>query len=156
MTVLRRYGRVSETPCFGRLIFHHYWCWRVRGAVPVKISTGNNFPREYQRIPRNYYQYWCQILVTFLASSTVLVIFLGDDVLLEKIHKKFPQTVNYYGDRKLLRRSILVRLGPLGVEGPRNPNLRDLLRTVRTIVKPLWQLPPSEAKNPPTFPEQRT
>ena len=24
-----------------------------------------------------------------------------------------------------------------------------------TIVKPLWQLPPSEAKNPPTFPEQR-
>ena len=26
---------------------------------------------------------------------------------------------------------------------------------IRTIVKPLWQLPPSEAKNPPTFPEQR-
>ena len=30
-----------------------------RGAAPVKTSTGNNFPRKYQRIPRNYYQYWC-------------------------------------------------------------------------------------------------
>ena len=44
---------------FGRLIFYHYWCWGARGAVPVKTSTGNNFPRKYQRIPRNYYQYWC-------------------------------------------------------------------------------------------------
>ena len=32
---------------------------RAGGAAPVKTSTGNNFPREYQRIPRNYYQYWC-------------------------------------------------------------------------------------------------
>ena len=30
-----------------------------RGAVPVKISTGNNFPRKYQRVPQNYYKYWC-------------------------------------------------------------------------------------------------
>ena len=43
----------------GRLIFYHYWCWRARGAAPVKTSTGNNFPREHQRIPRNYYQYRC-------------------------------------------------------------------------------------------------
>ena len=43
----------------GRLIFYHYWCWRAGGAAPVKTSTGNNFPRKYQRIPRNYYQYWC-------------------------------------------------------------------------------------------------
>ena len=43
----------------GRLIFYHYWCWRAGGAVPVKTSTGNHFPRKYQRIPRNYYQYWC-------------------------------------------------------------------------------------------------
>ena len=37
----------------GRLIFYHYWCWRARGAAPVKTSTGNNLPRKYQRIPRN-------------------------------------------------------------------------------------------------------
>ena len=30
-----------------------------RGAAPAKTSTGNNFPRKYQRIPRNYYRYWC-------------------------------------------------------------------------------------------------
>ena len=28
----------------GRLIYYHYWCWHVGGAVPVKTSTGNNFP----------------------------------------------------------------------------------------------------------------
>ena len=42
----------------GRLIFYH-WCWRARGAAPVKTSTGNSSPRKYQRIPRNYYQCWC-------------------------------------------------------------------------------------------------
>ena len=31
-------------------------CW---GAAPVKASAGINFPRKYQRIPRNYYQHWC-------------------------------------------------------------------------------------------------
>ena len=30
-----------------------------RGAAPVRISTGNNFPRKYPRNPLNYYQYWC-------------------------------------------------------------------------------------------------
>ena len=30
-----------------------------RDAAPVKTSTGNHFPRKYQRIPRNDYQYWC-------------------------------------------------------------------------------------------------
>ena len=59
----------------GRLIYYHYWCWRVGGAVPVKTSTGNNFPRKYQRFPRNYYQYWCWIFAWFLPFSTVLVIF---------------------------------------------------------------------------------
>ena len=54
----------------GRLIFYHYWCWRAGGAVPVKTSTGNNFPRKYQRSPKNYYQYWCWILGTFLPFST--------------------------------------------------------------------------------------
>ena len=54
----------------GRLIYYHYWCWRVRGAVPVKTSTGNNVPRKCQRIPRNYCQYWCWILATFLPFST--------------------------------------------------------------------------------------
>ena len=43
----------------GRLIFYHYWCWRAGGAAPVKASTGNHFPGKYQRIRRNYYQYWC-------------------------------------------------------------------------------------------------
>ena len=37
--------------------------------MPVKTSTGTNFPRKYQRIPRNYYQYWCYILATFLPFS---------------------------------------------------------------------------------------
>ena len=37
----------------GRLIFYHYWCWRAGGAAPAKTSTSNNFPRKYQRIPRN-------------------------------------------------------------------------------------------------------
>ena len=43
-----------------------------------------------------------------------------------------------------------------GVEGShlRWPDSRESIR-IRTIVKPLWQLPPSEAKNPPKFPEQR-
>ena len=34
-------------------------------------------------------------------------------------------------------------------------NLINVCVCIRTIVKPLWQLPPSEAKNPPTFPEQK-
>ena len=38
----------------GDWFFYHYWCWRVRGPVPVKTSTDNNFPRKYHRIPRNY------------------------------------------------------------------------------------------------------
>ena len=46
-----------------------------RGAVPVKIGTGNDFPRNYQRIPQNYFQYWCWNFVTFLPFSTVLVVF---------------------------------------------------------------------------------
>ena len=33
----------------GRLIFYHYWCWRAGGTAPVKTSTGNSFPRKYQR-----------------------------------------------------------------------------------------------------------
>ena len=43
----------------GRLIYYHYWCWRVEGATPVKTGTGKNFPKKYQRFARNYYQYWC-------------------------------------------------------------------------------------------------
>ena len=30
-----------------------------RGAAPVKTSTGNNFPRRYQRVSPNCYQHWC-------------------------------------------------------------------------------------------------
>ena len=30
-----------------------------RSAAPVKTSTGNNFPRKYQRIPQKDYQHWC-------------------------------------------------------------------------------------------------
>ena len=41
-------------------------------------------------------------------------------VFLVKMHRKSPQLVNYYGDSKLLRHSILVRRGPLGREPP-NP-----------------------------------
>ena len=37
----------------------NYWCWRAGGAAPVKTNTWNNFPRKYQRIPRNDHQYWC-------------------------------------------------------------------------------------------------
>ena len=33
-----------------------------RGAVPVKVSTGNDFQRKHQRIPRDFYQCWCSIL----------------------------------------------------------------------------------------------
>ena len=60
----------SKKAHYGRLIFYHYWCWRVGGAVPVKNSTGNNCPRKCQRFPRIYYQYWCEILVAFLPFST--------------------------------------------------------------------------------------
>ena len=49
----------DSSSVLGRLIYYHYWCWRVGGAVPVKTSTGNNFPRKYQRFARNYCQYWC-------------------------------------------------------------------------------------------------
>ena len=52
------------------LIYYHYWCWRVGGAVLVKTSTGNNFPRKYQRLPRNYYQYWCWILTAISALQS--------------------------------------------------------------------------------------
>ena len=40
-----------------------------QGAAPLKTSTGNNFPREYQRIPREYYQCWRYILVKFCPSA---------------------------------------------------------------------------------------
>ena len=39
----------QEAGKFWRLTFDHYWCWRTGGAAPVKTSTGNNFPRKYQR-----------------------------------------------------------------------------------------------------------
>ena len=42
-----------------RLIYYHYWCWHVGGAVPVKTSIGTSFPRKYQRNHRNDYQCWC-------------------------------------------------------------------------------------------------
>ena len=47
------------------------------GAVPVEIGAGNHFPGKYQKMPRNYCQYWCWILVKFLpfSSSSVLVLF---------------------------------------------------------------------------------
>ena len=64
----------------GRLIYYHYWCWRVRGAAPVKTSTGHNFPWEYQRNPRNSYQYWCQILVTF-PDQCLRTLFQGNSCL---------------------------------------------------------------------------
>ena len=57
------------TSFYGRLIFYHYWCWCAGGAAPVKTGTGNNFPRKYQRIPRNCYQYLCWNLATFLPFS---------------------------------------------------------------------------------------
>ena len=57
-TLLTRTNQ-TDMSYYGRLIFYHYWCWRAGGAAPVKTSTGNIFPRKYQRIPRNYYQYWC-------------------------------------------------------------------------------------------------
>ena len=65
----------------GRLIFYYYWCWRAEGAAPVKTKTGNNFPRKYQRIPRNYYQ----VLVldfgsVFCLSVLVLVIFKSPSI----------------------------------------------------------------------------
>ena len=34
-----------------------------RGRSTGKTNTSNNFPRKYQRIHRNYYQYWCLIFV---------------------------------------------------------------------------------------------
>ena len=52
----------------GRLIFYHYWCWRTRGAATVKTSTGNNFPRKYQRIAGA--EFWLR----FCLSVMVLVI----------------------------------------------------------------------------------
>ena len=39
-------------------------------------TTGTNAsPKKKQRLPRNHYQYWCQLLMTFLPFSAVLVIF---------------------------------------------------------------------------------
>ena len=47
-------GRVTNRRAsVGRLIFA-----TTGGAAPVKTSAGNNFPRKYQRIASNYYQYW--------------------------------------------------------------------------------------------------
>ena len=48
---------------------------RLGGAALVKTSTGNNFPRKYQRIPRHYCQYWCYMLAMPLPFSAVLIIF---------------------------------------------------------------------------------
>ena len=31
----------------------------TQGAAPVKSNTGCIFPRKYQRLPRNDYQYLC-------------------------------------------------------------------------------------------------
>ena len=45
------------------------WSWQSNNPG-VKTSTGNDFPRKYPRSPRNYYQYWCQILATFLPFGT--------------------------------------------------------------------------------------
>ena len=58
----------------GDWLFYHYWCWRTRGAAPVKTSTGNNFPRKYQRIPRNDYRTGAKFWLRFCLSVLVLVI----------------------------------------------------------------------------------
>ena len=65
--------------------FQNMWIWETiflpllvltrQGAAPVKTSTGNDFPREYQRTPRKYYQHWCEIFVKYLPFRTVLVNF---------------------------------------------------------------------------------
>ena len=43
--------------------------------VPPKTSTGNNFPRAYQRIPQNCLPIVVRHFVKFLISSAVQVIF---------------------------------------------------------------------------------
>ena len=49
---------VAEKQCHYSMIFLPLVLTR-RGAVPVKFSIGNNLPRKYQRILRNYHQYRC-------------------------------------------------------------------------------------------------
>ena len=43
----------------GRLIFLPLLLLARQGRRNGKTNTGNNFPRKYQRITRNYYRYWC-------------------------------------------------------------------------------------------------
>ena len=50
-------------------------CKKVGGAVPVKTSTGNNFPRKYQRFPRNYTSTGAKFSCNICPSVLVLVIF---------------------------------------------------------------------------------
>ena len=81
-------------------------CWPVGGAMPVKTSTGNHFPRKYQRIPRNDCHYWCWVFVQFLPFSTVLVIFSGlagrglATNKTPKTAKKFARNVSPFSCRK--------------------------------------------------------
>ena len=99
----------------GRLIFYHYWCWRAGGAAPVKTSTGNNFLRKYQRIPRNYYRTGAKILATVLPFSTGT----GNFLVSEKIeYKHFLLKLGAPGISLQKSRDILPKSSvSLGFEG---------------------------------------
>ena len=59
----------------GRLIYYHYWCWRVGGAVPVKTSTGNNFLENTRDFPEIITSTGAKFSCNFCPSVLVLVIF---------------------------------------------------------------------------------
>ena len=64
-----------------------------RGAAPVKTTTGNSFPRNCQRFPPNYYQYWCQILVALLPLERTGLVFAGKGSTTSAL--LFPSSVVY-------------------------------------------------------------
>ena len=75
MNVPRKAGGQQEGSGDGRLIFYHYWCWRVGGAVPVETSTGNNFLENAREFPEIITSTGATFWLRFCLSVLVLVIF---------------------------------------------------------------------------------
>ena len=107
----------------------------------------------------NYYQYWflpvlrCRRVSTSSGNKAVSHWRLDRDILrvssISRIAWRYPRCSSVRATCSSSSRSR----EPHRSESQRV--FRGLYMGIGSIVKPLWQLPPSEAKNAPTSPEQR-
>ena len=68
--------RLSLGNVNGRLLYYHYWCWRVGGAVPVNVSTGyERFPEIIASTPEIIASTGAKFWLRFCLSVLALVIF---------------------------------------------------------------------------------